>query len=241
MMTVHEVSKLAGVSVRTLQYYDKIGLLPPSEYTKAGYRLYDDGDLEKLQQILLFRELKFPLKDIKRIIDSPDFDKDKALEQQIDLLILKKKRLEELIKFARGIKLRGVSHMEFTAFDMRKIDEYEERAREYWSATQEYREFEEKNKERTLSEIKDLGNRLMAIIAEFGSMKDKPANNSEVQAQVRRLQEFITTNYYTCSNVILSRLGDMYAGGGEFTVNIDKARGKGTAEFAKKAIEIYCK
>ena len=86
MMTVHEVSKLAGVSIRTLQYYDKIGLLHPTGYTDAGYRLYDDADLERLQHILLFRELEFPLKDIREIMNSPDFDRSKALEQQIELL-----------------------------------------------------------------------------------------------------------------------------------------------------------
>lgn len=88
MMTVNEVSKLAGVSIRTLQYYDKIGLLHPTGYTDAGYRLYDDADLERLQHILLFRELEFPLKDIKMIVNSPDFDRSKALEQQIELLKL---------------------------------------------------------------------------------------------------------------------------------------------------------
>ena len=90
MMTVHEVSKLAGVSIRTLQYYDKIGLLHPTGYTDAGYRLYDDADLERLQHILLFRELEFPLKDIRDILNSPDFDRSRALEQQIELLKLKK-------------------------------------------------------------------------------------------------------------------------------------------------------
>ena len=80
MMTVHEVSKLAGVSIRTLQYYDKIGLFHPTGYTDAGYRLYDDADLERLQHILLFRELEFSLKDIKAIINSPDFDRSKLDE-----------------------------------------------------------------------------------------------------------------------------------------------------------------
>ena len=87
-MTVNEVSRLTGLSVRTLQYYDKIGLLPPSGYTEAGYRLYDDTALETLQQILLFRELEFPLKEIKGIIQSPAFDRQKALDQQIELLQL---------------------------------------------------------------------------------------------------------------------------------------------------------
>lgn len=79
MMTVNEVSKLAGVSIRTLQYYDSIGLLKPAEYTESGYRLYDDAAMERLQQILLFRELEFPLKEIKEIVTRPDFDKKKAL------------------------------------------------------------------------------------------------------------------------------------------------------------------
>ena len=100
MMTVNEVSKLAGVSIRTLQYYDKIGLLHPTGYTDAGYRLYDDADLERLQHILLFRELEFPLKDIKMIVNSPDFDRSKALEQQIELLRLKKEHIENLMNFA---------------------------------------------------------------------------------------------------------------------------------------------
>ena len=100
MMTVNEVSRLTGVSIRTLQYYDKIGLLKPVEHTAAGYRLYDNSALEKLQQILLFRELEFSLKDIKQIMDAPGFDRQKALEQQIEVLILKKQRLENLIALA---------------------------------------------------------------------------------------------------------------------------------------------
>jgi len=83
MKTVHEVSKLAGISVRTLHYYDSIGLLSPTEVTEAGYRLYDDSALEQLQLILLFRELQFPLKEIREILNSSNFDRKKALEQQI--------------------------------------------------------------------------------------------------------------------------------------------------------------
>ena len=99
MMTVNEVSKLSGVSIRTLHYYDTIGLLHPTEVTEAGYRLYDDAALERLQQILLFRELEFPLKEIRGILDAPNFDRNKALEQQIELLTLKKEHLENLINF----------------------------------------------------------------------------------------------------------------------------------------------
>lgn len=149
MMTVNEVSKLTGVSIRTLQYYDKIGLLNPTGYTQAGYRLYDDTALEKLQQILLFRELEFPLKDIKIIMESPSFDRSKALDQQITLLTLKKEHIENLIDLARGIKMIGVKNMDFSAFDTSKIDEYAAQAKAEWGTTAEYHEYEEKAKGRT--------------------------------------------------------------------------------------------
>lgn len=124
MRTINEVSKLTGISVRTLHHYDKIGLLKPTKITEAGYRLYDDTALERLQHILLFKELQFSLKDIKNILEHPDFDRNKALEQQIELLTLKKEHLENLILFVRGIKWLGVKYMDFSAFDTKKMDEY---------------------------------------------------------------------------------------------------------------------
>ena len=151
MMTVNEVSKLTGVSIRTLQYYDRIGLLNPAGRTEAGYRLYDDAALERLQQILLFRELEFPLKDIRKILQSPSFDRIMALERQITLLTMKKQHLEDLISLARKIKTTGGNCMEFTAFDTRKIQEYEEQAKKEWGATSEYKEFEKKNAGKTMS------------------------------------------------------------------------------------------
>lgn len=241
MMTVNEVSKLTGVSIRTLQYYDKIGLLPPAKYTESGYRLYDDRALEKLQQILLFRELEFPLKDIKVIMDNPNFDRSKALEQQITLLTLKKEHLENLIDLARGIKAIGVNKMDFTAFDTSKLDEYAAQAKASWGNTPEYLEFEEKSKNRTDQDDKVISTQMMAIFTEFGTMLEFNTSSEKVQAQVKKLQDFITENFYKCSNEILYSLGSMYAGGGEFTENIDQAGGKGTAEFVFKAIKNYCK
>jgi DNA-binding transcriptional MerR regulator len=241
MMTVNEVSKLTGVSIRTLQYYDKIGLLHPAKYTESGYRLYDDAALEKLQQILLFRELEFPLREIKAIINNPNFDRSKALEQQITLLTLKKEHLENLIDLARGIKMIGVNKMDFTAFDTSKIDEYAAQAKSLWGNTPEYREFEEKNKNRTAQEEKSISTQMMSIFTEFGTMLELAPDAGKVQAQVKKLQDFITINFYNCSDEILYSLGNMYAGGGDFTENIDKAGGEGTAEFVFQAIKIYCK
>ena len=240
MMTVNEVSKLTGVSIRTLQYYDKIGLLRPAQYTEAGYRLYDDAALETLQQILLFRELEFPLKEIKEIIGSPDFDRNKALGQQIELLMLKKEHIENLIELAKGIKLLGVRNLKFDAFDTRKIDEYAARAKESWGTTPAYKEYEEKAKGRTKEEDREIYQGMIDIFAEFGAIRNSDPASGEAQALVKKLQDYITGHMYTCTNEILSGLGKMYAGDGEFTKNIDSFGGEGTAEFASKAIGIYC-
>ena len=238
---VNEVSKLTGVSIRTLQYYDKIGLLHPAKYTEAGYRLYDDAALERLQQILLFRELEFSLKDIKEIISSPDFDKSKALEQQIELLKLKKEHIENLIDLAKGIKLLGVRKLTFDAFDTRKLDEYAARAKASWGTTAAYREFEKKSKGRTKEEDQKIYQGMIDIFGEFGKIRNTDPKAGEAQALVKKLQGYITEHMYTCTREILSGLGKMYAGGGEFTKNIDSYGGEGTAEFASQAIEIYCR
>ena len=238
---VNEVSKLTGVSIRTLQYYDRIGLLHPAKYTEAGYRLYDDAALETLQQILLFRELEFPLKDIKEIISSPDFDRRKALDQQIELLRLKKEHIENLIDLAREIKLSGVKKLTFDAFDTKKIEEYAAQAKASWGTTPAYKEFEEKSKGRTKEEDKKIYQGMIDLFAQFGQIRDTDPASGEAQALVKKLQDHITEHMYTWTKEILSGLGKMYAAGGEFTQNIDSYGGEGTAEFASRAIEIFCK
>jgi len=240
MKTVNEVSKLTGVSIRTLQYYDQIGLLKPAEYTESGYRLYDDAALERLQQILLFRELEFPLKDIKNIVTGPDFDKTRALEQQMELLELKKEHIEKLLNLCRNLKTRGVRTLNFSAFDSSKLEEYSKKAKEQWGQTPEYKEYAEKSKGRTKAEESSLMADLSKLFEEFGAMKDSDPASKEAQTQVKRLQDFITEKMYTCSNDILYSLGTGYVGGGEMTQNIEKMGGEGTANFVFEAIKIYC-
>ena len=245
MMTVNEVSRLTGVSVRTLQYYDRIELLKPIAYTDAGYRLYDKSSLERMQQILLFRELEFPLKGIKEIVDAPGFSRDKALEQQIELLTLKKEHLEKLIRFAREIKASineetGGEEMSFDVFDTKEMDEYAKQAKAQWGETAAYQEFEEKSKDWTKEDQKEMADQFMGIFAEFGLMLGLDPADEKVQLQVKKLQDYISTHYYHCTDEILSGLGKMYSAGGEFTENIDKVGGAGTAVFTGKAIEIYC-
>ena len=241
MKTVKEVSAFTGVSVRTLHHYDAIGLLKPDAVTEAGYRLYGDTALARLQQILLFRELEFPLKEIKEILESPDFDRDKALTQQITLLTMKKQHLENLIELAREIKTTGVSNMDFTPFDTSKMDEYAARAKAAFGYSSEYREFTEKRKNCTGEEMQHMSMQMMEIFAEFGAMRESALESDKVQAQVHRLQDFITEHYYTCTDEILAGLGAMYTADAEFSANINKAGGTGTASFVSQAIEVYCR
>lgn len=240
MRTVNEVSKLTGVSVRALRHYDAIGLLKPAAVTEAGYRLYDDAALLRLQQILLFRELEFPLKEIKGILESPNFDRNRALEQQITLLTLKKEHLENLIDMARGIQMIGVNKMDFTAFDTSKIDAYAAEAKALYGQTAEYKEFLQKSEGRTNEENQRLNVQMMAIFAEFGTMRECSPASEQAQSQVKRLREFITEYFYSCSDATLLGLSKMYAGGGKLTENIDKAGGEGTAEFVYQAVQAYC-
>lgn len=239
MMTVNEVSRLTGVSIRTLHYYDQIGLLAPSDITESGYRLYDDAALERLQQILLFRELEFSLKDIHKIINSGNFDKKEVLRQQIELLTLKKEHLENLIAFARGIEMTGGRNMDFTAFDTKKMEEYAKQAKEKWGDTAAYGEYEQKNRNRSKEEQTLITQGMMGIFAEFGEMMKENPESEKVQMQVRKLQDYITKHFYTCTKEILAGLGKMYGSGGEFTENIDKTAGEGCAGFCARAIEIY--
>lgn len=241
MMTVHEVSKISGVSIRALHHYHNIGLLPATEVTEAGYRLYDDTALERLHHILLFKELEFSLKEIKDILDSPDFDRNRALEQQIHLLELRKEHLQNLIDLAWGIKTIGVKEMNFDSFDTRKIDEYAAKAKESWGSTKAYKEYEQKSAERSKEEQQKLNIEMINIFAEFSRIKDHKPDGEEAIRLAKKLQDFITENFYTCTNEILQELGKMYAGGGDFTDNINKTCGKGTAEFANEAIQSYCR
>ena len=241
MKTVKEVSQFTGVSVRTLHHYDAIGLLKPTQVTAAGYRLYDDTALRRLQTILLFRELQFPLKEIKQILDSPGFDPKEALAQQIHLLELQRQHLDTLISHARKIQMTGVTLMDFSPFDRSELEEYSAQAKAKWGKTEAYKEFEQKTAGQTPAQMQDTGDALMDIFAQIGAIRHTSPASGEAQALVAKLQNFITDHYYTCTKQILLGLGQMYIAGASMTENIDKAGGEGTAAFAHQAIEIYCK
>lgn len=236
MKTVKEISRLTGVSVRTLHYYDEINLLKPTETTDAGYRLYDDTALERLHSILLFRELQFPLGEIKAILDSNGFDKEAALKEQIKLLEMQKNRLDKIIDSARKLLMKGNDNMNFSAFNKSEIDKYADEAKRKWENTAAYKEFAEKH-----SDSDDKTEEFMQIFAEIGKIKHLEPDSQTVQSMIKKLQNFITENYYTCTDDILKGLGQMYIADERFKNNIDSAGGNGTAEFTAQAINTYYK
>lgn len=241
MYKISEISKISGVSIRTLQYYDEIGLLKPAKVTERGYRMYDDTNLSKLGEILLLRELEFSLKQITEILTYPGYDRKSAIDSQIELLTMKKERLEKLIEFAEKVKKGEAKKMDFKAFDNKEYEILQAEAKERWGKTDAYKEFEDRSKNKTKDSLMRSGAEMMKIFAELGDIKDRGPDSREAQLLVKKLQDFITENYYTCTKEILASLGMMYTADKRFTASIDNAGGAGTAEFAGKAIEYYCK
>ena len=242
-MHIKEFAELTGVSVRTLHYYDEIGLLKPSFVDEQnGYRFYDEHCLERMQEILFYRELDFSLKDIHAILSSHNYDKQKALKEQKHLLTLKKERLERLI-MALDSAMKG-EDFTMNVFDNSEFetqrDSYAKEAREKWGNTAAYKEYSAKAySEEKQSELNDGMN---ALIADFaGCMADENTPESkEAQALVKKWQDCITKNHYTCTKEILAGLGEMYVADERFKKNIDR-HSDGTALFMSEAIKEYCR
>lgn len=237
MWTVKQVSGIAGVSVRTLHHYDAIGLLKPTKVTEAGYRLYDEGALGRLQSILLFRELGFPLQEIKAILDGPGFDPKDALAQQLALLEGKRRHVEGLISLVRGILEKGAWSMDFQAFDTKALEQYKAEAKAKWGHTKAYMEFAQKGE----ADIAGATQALMGLFQALGAMQSLPSEHELVQEKIQALQSHITRHFYTCTPKILQGLGQMYTEDPRFRENIDRAGGPGTAAFVQEAIQAYCR
>ena len=216
-------------------------MLRTPAFTEAGYRLYDDAALERLYLILLFRELGFALKDIRGIPDAPDFDRNRVLDRQIELLEKKQRHLECIANMARGIQMMGVNDMDFDGFNPEKLDDYARQAKTLYGKTDAYREYEQKAKGRTKAQSDAVNGQVMDFFVRLGKLRGLSPDSEEVQNWVRDLQEFFTANFYTCTPEILMGLGELYDGGGAMTENIDAAGGEGTGAFARDAIACYCK
>ena len=239
-MQIKEFAKISGVSVRTLHYYDEIGLLPPAFVERAtGYRYYDENSLLRMQEILFYRELDFSLKSIGEILSSPDHDTRRSLEEQKKLLTLKKERMERLIA-SIDAAMKGDNIME--AFDNSEFEAYKAEAQEKWGKTDAYKEHTEKTKHYSKEKWTGLAEGMDRIMAQFAVCMKNGATpaSAEAQSLVKTLQEHITANYYHCTNDILAGLGQMYVADERFQNNIDK-HGKGTAAFICEAIEVFCR
>ena len=239
-MQIKEFAEFTVVSVRTLHYYDEIGLLVPAYVDRfTGYRYYDENSLLRMQEILFYRELDFSLKSIGEILSSPHYDKNKALNEQKHLLTLKKERLERLISAIDGA-VKGENVM--SAFDNSKFEEYKAEAKEKWGKTEAYKEHAEKTTQYSKEKWNDLAAEMNDIFAEFSlCMKNGEAPDAaQAQGLVKRLRLHISDNYYLCTNEILAGLGQMYVADERFKNSIDR-HADGTAAYVCEAIAAYCK
>ena len=238
-MNIGQLSHASGVSVRTLRHYDAIGLLKPDGTTEAGYRQYDESALRRLSFILLFRELHVPLGEIRDMMKRPDFDPLKALDEQIARLEEKRNHIDNLILLARGMKMRGLNNMCFSASDMQLLDETAARVADTWQDTPAMQEYRQRDAQRTDEERQATGQAFNALIASFGQHPEDPAC-PEAQAMAQSLRDFITAHFYECSLPILQSLASLYDGGGEFSRHIDGLAVEGTAAWLAQAVRIYC-
>ena len=243
-LQIKEFAELVGVSVRTLHYYDEIGLLRPSYVDEQnGYRFYDERSLERMQEILFYRELDFSLKSIAEILASPNYDKQKALAEQKRLLTLKKDRLERLIV---ALEQAEKGEIIMSAFDNSEYEtarhQYEDEAKQRWGDTIAYKESKANTSNYSKDKWRDILNGMNGVFVEFAECKNcgERTDSETAQRLVKKLQDYITANFYHCTDDILAGLGQMYVCDERFKNNIDK-NGEGTTEFVSEAIKVYCK
>jgi MerR family transcriptional regulator, thiopeptide resistance regulator len=241
--TIGAIARLAGISIRTLHHYDEIGLLSPGVRSAAGYRLYEDADLERLQQDLLLRELGFGLDEIARVLDDPAYDRGTALHQQRDQLERNRARLDRLIAAVdqaitasqEGRTMTPEESLEvFGDFDP---SEYEDEAKERWGDTDAYKESARRTKSYTKADWQRIGAESEEINQAFIALMDAgvPATSTQAREVAERHRGHITKWFYPCSPEIHAGLGAMYVADPRFTKNIDKAR-DGLAKYMSEAI-----
>ena len=231
-LSIGEAAERLGVSVRTLRWYDEIGLVKPTVVGENGYRYYDREALALLQQAIFYRELGLSLKDIKPLLQAPEDTRRRALLAHRQLLELKKQQLEGLLALVDDT-LGGTSMNKsiITQADVEAAKtKYAEEAKNRWGHTDAWKQSQGKTPDMAGME---------AVFRGFAALRDKDPGDPEVQAQVKVWQDFITDNMYHCTKEILAGLGQMYVCDERFTQNLDKY-GDGTARFMSEAIKIYC-
>lgn len=243
--TINKLAKISGVTVRTLHYYDQIGLLKPSYISENGYRHYEERELLLLQQILFFRELVFPLDKIKAIIVSPDFNIVDALKDQKRMLELDQKRRGDIINtIQRTIKkLQGEIEMQdeelYGGLTREQQEEYKKEASERWgegTVKESYRRLNQLTAEQQKVLFNE-GVEVTKAIAEAAESGLAP-DSDDVQALIQRHYNHINF-FYTCTLEIYRGLGEMYVNDPRFTAYYEKF-GPGLAQYMQKAMHFYC-
>ena len=246
---IRQMAGLAGVSVRTLHHYDRIGLLKPESVNPAGYRLYAEHDLEKLQQILFFKELGFSLKQAGEIINNPAFDRQAALQNQRELLLKQRRRLDRIIESVEQtlVSIQGGKKMStqemFGPFDMSEIEahqrKYAAETKEKYGDTAAYKESQRRASQYNAEDWARITARGNEIFTKLAALMERPVSDPGVQEWVAAWRRHISDNFYDCTPEMFKGLGEMYTADERFTKNIDKIR-PGLAEYLKEGILFYC-
>ena len=240
---IREIAELAGVTTRTIRYYDEIGLLAPADIGENGYRYYDNDSLLRLQQVLFFRELDIPLKEIDLIINRPDFNLVDALKKHRSCIKARVKRLsaliatiDETIEATQGEKRMGEKDY-FKGFNE---TQFKDEVKERWGSMPQYAESHKKwasfSKEQKEA-IKVEGAHIATRMA--GADPNISPGNPDVQAAVREYHAYLNKYFYTCDVSFLLGLADMWVEDPRFAVNYEQIR-EGGAKFVHKAVHIFC-
>lgn len=249
MYKVKQVAKLTGITVRTLHHYDEIGLLVPAEVRENGYRLYNDEDLERLQQILFFRELDVPLPDIRALLDDPGYDRKTTLLQHKKLLMEKKHRLEKIIRSVDQTiqSIEGGSGMSkkdmFEPFDMKEIEQHQKQytaeAEERWGNTKAYKQSQQRTAAYTEADWREIKAFMDHTYRQLIELMPLGPEDDQTQAVIAAHHQHINDRFYACSPQMYRGLADLYVNDLRFTANIDKAK-PGLAAFMREAMIVHC-
>lgn len=241
-MRVKEVAELVGVSIRTLHHYDQIGLLTPKEISDSGYRHYSEENLETLQQILFFKELGFALKEIKKMINSPSFNRKEALILQRKMLIEKRNKVDKMVEtIDKTIKhMVGEIHMtneeRFEGINF-GFNQFEEEARRLWG-NQSIDEINANLMKLSKDEQQDLSGRWDMIFNKLACLRNQSPESLEVQTTIKEWYDFLNTNFSEYSLDAFYGLGQLYINDERFTKNIDRY-GEGLAKLMSEAMEVF--
>jgi DNA-binding transcriptional MerR regulator len=240
--TVKFVAEASGISIRTLHHYDAISLLKPAQVSASNYRLYSEADLQKLQQILFFRELGFSLKQIKDIVDSPDFDRRQALLHHKNALLMRLERIRRLIQTidrTLDSEERTIAVTEQEMFDGFDPTQYEEEGESLWGNRPAWKESQQRTRRYSKQDWKDIQAEAKMIAEAIASRMDLAPGDPEVQEWIAQYHQHINDRYYTCTTRIFRGLADSYVQDERFTASWERVK-PGMAQFMNAAMIMYC-